>query len=224
MQKNIVEVYKEKFSQLIILISGLSGSGKTELSENISRDFKLELLDTKKFFKKDYDNKVKLPNGVTITNYDSDDAFNWTSMNNEINELKTKGVVVVGHAFPTDKLEFIADFHIHLKISKQDIKQKRMDYIAKHPELGTTSETETLRINMYTYPYYLDTMKRMKMNKVIDVTNKTNDEIYDITFDDIIKYIKSKVYVVPEKLTYSSETERLGAFDEDYYVLYESDN
>lgn len=172
MTKNIVEVYKDQNGQLIILISGLSGSKKSELGGDIGRDFKIKILDTKEFIKKDYSNKIELPNGKIIVNYDTDDAFNWSLMNNKINELKKEGVVVVGNVFPTDKLEFKPDYHIHLKVSKQDLKQKRLEYIEKHKDKGFDEETEILRLNMYTYPYYLDTLKRMKMDKFIDVSGK----------------------------------------------------
>jgi len=194
MSKNIVEAYKEFNKQLIILISGLSGSGKTSLSENISRDFKLKLIDTKQFYKKDFDEKITLSNGVEVVNYDSDDAFDWEQMNKEVNKYKEEGIVVIGHLFPTNKLQFNADYHVHLKITKQELRKNRMEFIEKHPEKKFNIETESLRINALTYPYYLETLKKMKMDKYLDVSEMDDDVVYDIVFDDIIKFIKSAVY------------------------------
>ena len=41
---NITEVYNKFNNQLIILISGLSGSGKTSLAHKIEKDFKLKCI------------------------------------------------------------------------------------------------------------------------------------------------------------------------------------
>ncbi len=136
MVKNIVEAYKEFNGQLIILISGLSGSGKTILAENICRDFKLKEINVRDYYKKDYNETIKLPNEKTVVNYDTDDAVDWTKLNEDINKLKKDGVVVIGHVFPTDKLDFKADYHTHLKISKQELKKKRLEYIENHKENG----------------------------------------------------------------------------------------
>lgn len=229
MSKNIVDAYKEFNGQLIILISGLSGSGKTALGENISRDFKLKKLDTKKFYKNDFDEKVKLPNDVSVVNYDTDSAVNWNQMNEEINDLKKDGVVVIGHVFPTDKLNFKADYHIHLKISKQELKKKRLEYIEKHPDKGFNPETEALRVNIVTYPYYLDALKRMKMNKFIDSTDMSDDVIYDIIFDEVIKYIKDNIndpkYTSKKSISSISESsEEIIPNDSDYIISYNDDD
>lgn len=196
MPKNIVDAYKEFNGQLIILISGLSGSGKTELGENICRDFKLKKIDTKIFYKQDYDEKATLANGATVVNYDSDDAIDWDKMNEAVNSGKKDGVVVIGTVFPTDKLNFKTDYHIHLRINKQDLKANRLAYIEKHNDGKTNPETESLRINALTYPYYLATLKRMRMDKYIDITGMSSDAIYDTVFDAIIKYINDSVYDV----------------------------
>ena len=193
MSKNIVDAYKEFNGQLIILISGLSGSGKSELGKDICRDFKIKCLDLRKFYNEKFDVKVKLSNEKIVVNYDNDDAINWSKLSDEVNKMKKDGVLVVGNVFPIEKLEFKTDFHIHLKISKQEIKQKILDYIDKHKEKNFDAETETLRFNTITYPYYLDSLKRMKMTKFMDVTGFTNDKIYDDVFDILIKHIKDNV-------------------------------
>jgi uridine kinase len=41
---NVAEVYNKYNTQLIIIISGLSGSGKTELANNISKLFKIKMI------------------------------------------------------------------------------------------------------------------------------------------------------------------------------------
>ena len=63
---NIVEKYIQNKDQLIILISGFSGSGKTLLAKNIERDFKLNFLNLNDFYKKDYINIVDLGNNIKV--------------------------------------------------------------------------------------------------------------------------------------------------------------
>ena len=228
MPKNIVEVYKELNHQFIILISGLSGCGKTVLGNNISRDFKIDLIDTKKFYKKDFDEKIQLPNGMTVTNYDTDNAMDWVQVNANVNKMKAEGVVVIGHAFPTDKIEFKPDYHIHLKISKQKLKDKRLAYIERHKELNFNAEAEALRVNAVTYPYYLDVLKRMKMDKFIDATELSDDNIYDEVFDAIIKFVESRVYHHDTKKknttteTSSTSESDIIPYEQDYVVSYDT--
>lgn len=232
MSKNVVDAYKEFNGQLIILISGLSGSGKTALGKNISHDFKIKLIDMNDFYKENFDEKIKLPNNKTVVNYDTDNAVNWTKINKEINDFKKDGVVVIGNVFPTDKLQFKTDFHVHLKITKQELKNKRLNYIEKHKNKGFDVETESLRINMYTYPYYLETMKRMKFTKFIDVTELSNDAIYDDIFDVLIKHITDSLHsskqthheshnnTTKSKINNTNSDSETHP-DEDYYVHYE---
>lgn len=194
MSKNIVEKYIESNGQLIILISGLSGSGKTKLGDKISRDFKIAKLDIQRKYKPNYNDTVKLPNGVNVINYDTDASMDWDNINTEINNMKKTGVVVIGKAFPTDKLNFKADYHIHLKITKSDLKTKRFDNLNKMPSDIFDPDTERLYLNILTYPYYLDVFNRMKKDLVIFASPLSEDEIYDSVFDALIQFIKENIY------------------------------
>jgi cytidylate kinase len=232
MSKNIVEAYKEFNEQLIILVSGLSGSGKSELGKYICRDFKLHCIDMRKFYKKNADEKIKLPNGKYIINYDTDNVVNWDDLNTDINKYKKDGVVIFGNMFPTDKLQFKTDFHIHLKIAKQELKQRIHAYIEKHPEKKFDEETENLRFNMHTYPYYLETIKRMKITKFMDATGMDENKIYDEVYDDLIKNINDNVYsskhIIGNRINASSiksnDTSLISpgetAIDDDYLISY----
>jgi cytidylate kinase len=206
MSKNVVETYVEFNNQLIILISGLSGSGKSELGKNISRDFKMKTVNTKKFYKSDFKETIKLPNEKIVINYDTDDAIDWDMFNKEINENKKNGIVGISAVFPTDKLDFNTDYHIHLKISKQELKKKRTEYIERHKDKNFDLESELLRVNIATYPYYLNSLKRMKIDKFIDVTEMSDDEIYDAIFDAIIKFIEKDIY--SEKYVHKKDTKK----------------
>src|ERR1700744_4276816 len=124
---NVIEAYIKFKGQLVILVSGLSGSGISVLAKNISRDFEIPLIHTKDYCKKDYNVTAKIRNDVEIINWDTDDVYDWEKLNNKIkevlelqgkeNELK-KGIVVVGTVFPNGKINIPIDYHLHIKLSK----------------------------------------------------------------------------------------------------------
>ena len=120
---NIVEAYIKFKGQLVILISGISGTGKKELANHLSRVLKIGYINTLKFYKKDYNTKIKLPSGEEVINWDTDDAVDWKELNKEIDSQKSKGVVVSGEAFQKKNMTVPIDFHLHIKKKKQDIIQ-----------------------------------------------------------------------------------------------------
>lgn len=199
---NIVEAYIKNKGQLVILISGLSGSGKTRLAKNISRDFKIKLINELDFYNKSYNKIVTLNEQTKILNWDDDDAILWNELNNEINTYKTSGVVVCGMAFPSDKITVPINYHIHLSIPKKMCIERRHEYLRQHKDKCKElyklidTPTESLIMNKLTYPYHLDLVKRSKINKFINVGTLTNDEIYDKVFDFLKDSIENFLYKI----------------------------
>jgi cytidylate kinase len=195
---NIVEAYIKFKGQLLIFISGLPGCGKMELAKNISQDFKLKLIDQYDYYIKDYNVKAMLQDGVELINWYTDSAIDWERFNADINNFKTSGLVVIGVSFPIDKLSSHADFHIHLNISKQICMQRRKEFLEKHKDDKQYKEefdlidtqTEKLKMNQLIFPYYLDSIKKAKVNKFININEISNDQVYDIAYDYIIDIIK----------------------------------
>lgn len=212
---NIVEAYIKFNGQLVVLISGLPGCGKTGLGKSIARDFKIRLIDQYHYYKKDYDNKTTLPDNTVIVNWYTDDAIDWDKFNEDINAEKKNGVVVVGVSLPEDKLEFHPDTHIHLKISKQQCLEKRKIYLEKnkddYPEEYELLNTpaEKLKMNLLIFPYYLETTKKEKINKFININEIDDDKIYDEVFDYLINliqnYLNSPISETTPKVTKTSE-------------------
>jgi len=216
MSKNYIEIsynkaYIKYKKQLIIIVSGLAGCGKSILAENIKRDFKLILLDQHNYYKKDYQDKVTLKNNEEVVNWDSDNAFDWERFNKDVNKHKETGVIIDTIGLPYDKINFEPDFNIYLSITKKKCIEKRKDFLEKHKEtykkeyeeIDTT--TSKLKFNTLTYPYYLENMKKAKgkISKFIQGDELTNDEIYDVAFDHIIKQIGNYL----ERIFKSSDSE-----------------
>ena len=212
---NIVEAYIKFNGQLVVLISGLPGCGKTGLGKSIAREFKIKLIDQYNYYKKDYDNKTTLPDNTTIVNWYTDDAIDWDKFNEDINAEKKSGVVVIGVSLPEDKLSFHPDTHIHLKISKQQCLEKRKVYLEnnkdEYPEEYELLHTpaEKLKMNLLIFPYYLETIKKEKINKFININEIEDDKIYDEVFDYLINliqnYLNSPISETTPKVTKTSE-------------------
>ena len=193
---NIVEAYTKLKGQLVILVSGLPGCGKTMVGKKISKDFNIDYIDQFDYYVKDYDKKVKLPDGSEILNIYNNDAMDWNKLNKDVNSKKKEGVVVYGVAFPNDKLDFVPDYHVHMSISKKECLDRQKSYLEKnkdkYPEEWKDIESgkERLKMNQLIYPYYLETVKESKINKFININNLDDSKAYDSAFDIIISYIQ----------------------------------
>jgi hypothetical protein len=197
---NVIEAYIKFKGQLIILVSGMSGSGISVLGGNISRDFKIPFIDIKKLCHTESKVKAKLPNQEEIDSWDHDGIYDWDKLNEEMKDKKS--AVIAGTIFPKDKLKFKPDFHIHIKLSKQNILKRREQYTETHKTEFCGSDKYHdkdmmhMIFNNVSFPYYLDVMQRSEITKYINANNyiefdkdKYNDKIYDDAFDYLIAQI-----------------------------------
>lgn len=228
MSMNIVEAYIKFKGQLVILVSGMSGSGKSNIAKEISRDFKIENINTNKFCKKDYTNKVTIQvptkvnessiteaetpkpnvavnnNNIEIINWDTDDVYDWDMLNKEIEKYSKSGVVVSGVTFPKDKINVKADFHIHIKLNKQNLFKRRIEYLDEHNEdcqqsgRNLNKDIELLIFNKYSFPYYLEYTSRNIITKYINgnelMGDTEKDKLYhDKLYDESFDYLMSQI-------------------------------
>jgi hypothetical protein len=203
---NIVEAYIKQNKQFVVLISGFSGSGKSLLSRSLVKDINktnkepLTFLNLNDFYKSeaDYNNFVEVGD-IKVVDWDSPDAVDWEKFNKKVNEVKANGVVVSGFAFPKDSIIFHVDFHIHLKISKEDLIKNRADYntekldekTSRIAEIGEDMEKRIL--NKVTFPHYLKSLETSTINKFINVSYSNVKIAYDEMFDYIMDFITKKL-------------------------------
>lgn len=209
---NIIEKYIEDKKSLIILISGFSGSGKTVIGKSLAKDLKLDFINLNDFYKDDF-KEYKKVGDLSVIAWDSPDAIDWDKFNDKVNEIIKKvnggvntdkhtdketngGIVVSGFAFPESKLKFHVDFHIHLKISKDDLIKNRADYKSEKDDSkledikDLTPEIEKRILNTISFPFYLELMKQSKFTKIINIEYGKLKDAYNDTFDYIIESIK----------------------------------
>ena len=198
MTKTVVEAYIDKHKQLIILLSGFSGSGKTVLGKSLSKDFKLYFINLNDYYKEDWDEVIEIDDNKII-DWDSPDAVDWDKLNDYINKNKNKGLIISGFSFPQNKLSFKPDFHIHLKISKDDLIKNRNEYVAEKEDskISQLDDEMTRRIlNKISYPHYMKSLEDSYINKFIPVKsgNESLKETYSNIFDYLIENIEKKIY------------------------------
>jgi cytidylate kinase len=197
---NVVEAYIKFKGHLVIFLSGMSGCGKTSIAKKLAQQFKITFLDQFSYYKTDYNKKITLPDGTEIINWHTDDAIDWDKLNKDISNNSKKGVIVSGFAFPIDKIKIDPDIHVHLSISKKICMEKRRKFLEKNKDkfsdeqkiIGTN--TEKLKMNQIIFPYYLDTLKRMKVHKFINIHDLDNKQIYSEKFDYLIERIENFLY------------------------------
>jgi thymidylate kinase len=223
---NIIEAYTKFNEELIIIISGLSGSGKSKIASFIERDFKIKKINIESFCVKKNDRVVILKDKtsgeeINVTDWDHIDTFEWSKINEEVNKYKGEGVVVYGPYFPLNHLKFSPNFHIHVKISKQKLIENRHEYIKSHPdeckELFKLLDTpfENMIINQITYPHYLKYLEESGKNiKYINTRNSegidlTIDQVYDQTTDYLFNRIQEFLNDYNKKIIESKKSTNL---------------
>jgi hypothetical protein len=203
---NIVEAYIKENKQMVLLISGFSGSGKTIISRSLLKDInksnkeKVTFLNLNDFLKSESEYKNVIEVGeLKVIDWDSPDAVNWEEFNKKVNEIKNEGVIVSGFAFPKDKINFKVDLHIHLKMLKDDLIKNRADFTAEKIDDKTSrvaeigEEMEKRILNKITFPHYLNSLQTSAFNKMINVKYGEVKEAYDEVFAYIMEEIKKKL-------------------------------
>lgn len=195
---NVVEAYIKYKKQLIILISGMSGTDKTQYAKYIERDFKIQRINLQKYYKKDY-NKIVEIEGKKIVDWDDIASIDWDSFNADIEKSAKKGVIVSGFAFPNSVLTFVPDFHLHIKINKKTLIEKRHKFLEKNKNESKFKEQYELMntpleltiINKISYPHYLKYIEESTIHKFLNANEHSVDDLYGIGFDYIIGRMKS---------------------------------
>ncbi len=230
---NIVEAMTKFNAKYVILLSGLSGSGRSKIAKFIAEKFKFQLFRLFDYaFPKDIfdspQNYVKLNDSTSVLAWDDiNKSIDWEKFNSEINEKMKNGIVAYGNGFPKTQITFVPDVHIHLKITKEKLIERRHSYLKKHPSnpnadfVGT--DTENQIFNKITYPCYLKARDDANIDRYISVNEITEAELkntifrylMDITQRWLDKNDKSKTQQKEDNKTH--ETSKNNQYDTYYH-------
>jgi cytidylate kinase len=193
---NIVQKYIKDNSQLIILISGFSGCGKTLFAKSIAKDFDIKFINLNDFLLLETYTKTVQVGDKNIIDWEDPEAMNWEELNSKINSIKSKGVVISGFMFPTDVLKFKPNFHIHIKISKDNLIKLRQTYLElkEDSKLNEIDEEMQRRIlNKISFEHNLKGLERSKPTKFIQM-ELDGQLVYDEIFSYLIESIEKDIY------------------------------
>lgn len=183
---NIVQAFIKFNGKLIIIMSGVSGSGKTSIAKFIERDFKLVLINIDDYILENFDKTVTISNDIKVINWDDVDSYDWDKINKKVLDNQSNGVILTGPYFPTTKLKFDANFHIQIKVSKQILIEKRLKHAESVKQDNVKHLDPTLIpiiVNQITYPLYLKYSEESKIDKYVNSKELTKDKIYDQVAD-----------------------------------------
>ena len=184
---NLLEEYISVKGNIIIMLSGLSGSNKSVIAKIMSEDFGIELINLN-----DYIVNVTMVefNGVEIEDWDNIEIYDWDKLNSDISLVKN--YIICGDMFPEDKITFVPDFHIHITMTKAELYDKRVEMIEKDKEkykkLLAIGDELKKYLNKITYGHYVKNKEKSKID--LWVTYSEKDEMYNKIFDYIIEKMK----------------------------------
>jgi uridine kinase len=201
---NIIDAYKNKFGNFIVLISGLSGTGKTKVAKTLATELNLKFINLSNYYDVDKLKEIELPNNIKVKNWFSTDIINWNKLNEDINAMK-EGVIVTGIGFPEEKINEKQLIHIHIKIPKEDLLKKRADFKKEHKTEDIDKETEKIIMEKYTYPFYEKITKEGRINKFINIKEMSEEKILDDVFNILMKIVQDKLYKESKDIVWNEE-------------------
>jgi len=162
-----------------ILVSGLSGTGKTTLAQYYSIKHGYVFVDGDSFYLKDKP-QVTLSDGTAASNWDTADAIDWDSLNMYVKgQLKTNIVVLATFMPRIDMFEFAIFIHISLSFSDLNTRiynaedATRKCIAARIASKGYNTNRAQVRNEMmvreYVYPEYVYTTSVYKPNAILYV-------------------------------------------------------
>lgn len=194
---NILEAYIKSHGQIIILIIGLPCTNKSKLAKELGSDLNASVIKIA-----DYLDKTKYveheEDGFKFKLYNHRDNYDWAKLNHDVNEKKSKGVVIYGNDLDIGKIDFKIDFTFFYSMSKTMCKN-----IMIERKIVTDKEEDQARNNVYFdkmfFPMYENLKNELKtvlkINRFVNVKPDTNfDETCDELFNNLMELIDKDVH------------------------------
>jgi hypothetical protein len=188
---NILEAYIKKYGQIIILVLGLPCTNKSEIAKELGLDLGLSVIKINDFLIENKYKEIKI-NETKFKVYEDSDNYDWDKLNSNINELKSKGVILYGNYLNINKIDWDIDFSffysMNTKLCKKILTEKKMiEWEESDPQTHTYFE------NIFN-PLYDELKKNLKINKFFNIKEETTfDNSYDEIFDLLMELISKKL-------------------------------
>lgn len=187
---NILEAFIKKYDQFIMLILGLPCSDKSEIAKEFGIDLNLKVLNINDYLIKNKYKEVVFDD-VKFKIYEDTDNYDWDKLNNDIEGLKSNGVIIYGNWIDTSKINFTYDFaffySLNTTLCKKILNSLNLLNIDDVPN-------EKIYFEKIFNPKYEELKKNIKFNKFYNIKEDTKfDETYDENFNLLMGLIKSRL-------------------------------
>jgi len=148
---NIIEAYLKEYGQMIILLIGMPTSNKSNIAKELESDLKpkFTLININNYFQKKFIN-VEAKN-INFKLYDHPDNINYSKLFNDVNKLKSTGVILYGNSIDPNKIKDIkVDFSYFFDIKPIFLKnnlinKKKLPFLTpKEVQVLTPKEVQVL--------------------------------------------------------------------------------
>ncbi len=152
---------------MFLVITGISGSGKTTIGKELAKYLNLNFLDLDSFYLIDKP-LITLSNGMKVKNWDCLESLDIEAVKLAVKEKALQGLVFVGFAICDELLPIKPDYHIHLSTgkTKEEIINKCIDSRKKSKPFK--DNRDELVVKEIVYPFYCDIIKKMTINYTIN--------------------------------------------------------
>lgn len=190
-QINILQAYIKKNKQFILLVLGMPCTSKSKVAKELVIDLGLPLVNINDYLIQDkyIDKEI---DGVKFKLYEHPDNYDWEKLDQDVNKLKSNGVVLYGNYIDKEKISFEPDFilffSMNINLCKTILVSKKLLPYNLDDEKVKTYFTKVFN------PVYDELKEKIKINKFYNIKEQTTFEtLYDEVFDYLMSLISSKL-------------------------------
>jgi len=182
---NIIEAYLKEFGQMIILLIGMPTSNKSNIAKELESDIepRFTIININNYIEQKFINQEA--KNINFKLYDHPDNINYSKLFDDINKVKSTGVILYGNSIDPNKIKDIKiDFSYFFDIKPTFLKNNLIK-IKKLP-FSTPSEEQSQNNNLNRVKNNIinvNTIHRNKHHNVEKSLSNTESKTDDTTDD-----------------------------------------
>jgi uridine kinase len=188
---DILEAFIKKYSQLIILILGLPCSNKSEIAKELEIDLGIPTLNINDYLIKDKFKELEFDD-IKFKIYEDTDNYDWDKFNDDVEKLKSTGVIIYGNYIDLTKINYKYDFSFFYSMNMTLCKKILIENNLLN--INEIQPNDKIYFEKIFNPKYEELKQNIKFNKFYNIKEDTKfNDSYDDIFDLLMNLIKSKL-------------------------------